>query len=202
MVRPGKVLCGVLAFSLVDRGCAEYSETTTVLTTPIIEEWNNGESNITISFDVMSAEYASQYTNSTDEALAKRTGITIKSIRTTIVNGAEIITTAKAALDIWQFIAGIIKNKSDLDSCTLTYGTDTADDYYYGYAYEATTTGTNCNTTAEKKTILAAVEKCANQLHAAGAVRGCCVFSHGGTWRGHLRLTAEPNTYPAHSVTC
>ncbi|KAF7156373.1 hypothetical protein CNMCM6106_009640 [Aspergillus hiratsukae] len=67
-------------------------------------------------------------------------------------------------------LSSIIKNKSDLDSCTLTYGTDTADDYYYGYAYEATTTGSNCDTTAEKKTILAAVEKCANQLHAAGAL--------------------------------
>ncbi|KAF5246304.1 hypothetical protein FAUST_1421 [Fusarium austroamericanum] len=71
-----------------------------------------------------------------------------------------------------------------------------------GYAYQATTSGHDCKTTAERKTILAAVKKCADILHANGVINGCCKFSHGGTWTGHLRLTSQPSKYPAHSVNC
>ncbi|PKX91346.1 uncharacterized protein P174DRAFT_461940 [Aspergillus novofumigatus IBT 16806] len=45
-------------------------------------------------------------------------------------------------------------SKSNQNSCSLVYGTDSDGTYVEGYAYEATTSGENCDTTAEKKTIL------------------------------------------------
>ncbi|KMK58579.1 hypothetical protein Y699_07806 [Aspergillus fumigatus Z5] len=49
------------------------------------------------------------------------------------------------------------KSESDQNSCSLVYGTDSDGTYVEGYAYEATTSGENCDTTAKKKTIIAAV---------------------------------------------
>jgi hypothetical protein len=51
------------------------------------------------------AEYASHYTSSTDVPLANRTSMT------TIVTGAEIIPTAKAAVKAWVLLQ-IINKKS------------------------------------------------------------------------------------------
>jgi coenzyme F420-reducing hydrogenase delta subunit len=76
-------------------------------------------------------------------------------------------------------IAFLIKKKSNQDSCTLIYGTDNKGSISEGYAYKARTTGLNCDTSAETKTILAAVEKCANALNSEGAVTGCCTMNHG-----------------------
>jgi hypothetical protein len=55
--------------------------------------------------------------------------------------------------DLYDNIAAKIKAKPDHNSCTLVYGTDHDDVYYEGYAYQATTTGKNCDTTATQKTI-------------------------------------------------
>ncbi|KAJ5864005.1 uncharacterized protein N7529_005921 [Penicillium soppii] len=117
-------------------------------------------------------------------------------------DSGQTIATVKAAIEIRELLAGIIKSKSEADSCTLTYGTDISGDYFYGYAYKATTTGENCDTTAERKTILSAIENCATSLHSKGAAVGGCTFHHGGTWHGHLQLSAEPVIYPVHKVTC
>jgi hypothetical protein len=199
MVKFSRVLCGILACGLVDPCLAGDNATTSVITNPIFHEWDNGSSNMTVTLGVINADYAWEYANTTSE-LSKRTGIS--TVVTVVKYGAATIATVKQAIEIWEFIAGIIKSKSEADSCTLTYGTDISGEYYYGYAYKATTTGENCDTTAERKTILSAVEKCATTLHSKGAAVGCCTFHHGGTWHGHLQLSAEPGTYPVHKVTC
>jgi hypothetical protein len=95
-----------------------------------------------------------------------------------------------------------IKSKSDKNSCTLVYGTDHDDGYYEGYAYQATTIGSRCDTTAIQKSINDAVRTCATKLHKARAVTGYCKFSHGGSWHGHLRLSANPDRYPVRSAQC
>ncbi|GIK05228.1 hypothetical protein Aspvir_009332 [Aspergillus viridinutans] len=84
---------------------------------------------------------------------------------------ADVILAANAGLEIYEDIVAIIKSKTNQNSCSLVYGTDSDGTYVEGYAYEATTSGENCDTTAEKKTILAVVEKCANKLNAQGAIR-------------------------------
>lgn len=138
-----------------------------------------------------------------DTGLERRKAIdVVVAVSTAAGAGFTAIIAANAAVDLYDNIAAKIKAKSDANSCTLTYGTDGDDGYYEGYAYQATTTGSDCDTTAIQKTINNAVAECANSLHAAGMVRGCCRFSHGGDWTGHLRLTNAPNTYPATSVNC
>ncbi|KAF7171393.1 hypothetical protein CNMCM5623_003770 [Aspergillus felis] len=199
MVNARKIVSSLLAFGLIDR-CLANNNITTVTYTPITEEWAGLGTNLTVTFDIVSDDYLSLYTNNT---LDKRTGITTVAAAATIVTAAtNVILAAKAGLEIYEDIAAIIKSKSNQNSCSLVYGTDSDGTYVEGYAYEATTSGENCDTTAEKKTILAAVEKCANKLNAQGAIRGCCTMNHGGTWTGHLRLTASPSLYPAHTVTC
>ncbi|RHZ49224.1 uncharacterized protein CDV56_105778 [Aspergillus thermomutatus] len=177
MVSERKIVSDLLAFGVID-GCLANDNVTTVTYTPITEAWAGLGTNLTVTFDIVSDDYLSLYTNS---SLEKRT--------------------ANAGLEIYEDIAAMIKSKSNQNSCSLVYGTDSDGTYVEGYAYEATTSGENCDTTAEKKTIIAAVEKCANKLNGQGAIRGCCTMNHGGTWTGHLRLTASPSLYPAHTVT-
>ncbi|KAJ5927867.1 hypothetical protein N7466_006823 [Penicillium verhagenii] len=209
MVNSHKIISCLLALGFVSPGSAGYNRTSqTVTYTPLHEEWIDEESNsnVTLSakFDLINSAYASLYDKEETTDLSKRTSITVIAEAATVIGGtATVIIAANSGVSIYKYIAGIMKSKSDDNSCTLTWGTDTGDGYVEGYAYEATTTGSNCETTAEKKTMVKAVEKCANYLHDSGATRGCCKMNHGGgTWRGHLRLSAEPTKYPAHSVTC
>lgn len=105
-------------------------------------------------------------------------------------------------LGIWDNIAAKIKGKSDENSCSATWGTAFDNEQYLGYAYHATSTGKNCDTTSIYDTIKTAVRDCASKLQDARAVVGCCNFSHGGTWMGHLQLSSAPDTYPAVNAAC
>lgn len=108
------------------------------------------------------SEVSPLYTNNT---LDKRTGITTVVAATTIVKSiSNVILAANAGLEIYEDIAAMTKSESDQNSCSLVYGTDSDGTYVEGYAYEATTSGENCDTTAKKKTIIAAV-KCAKKLN-------------------------------------
>lgn len=89
---------------------------------------------------------------------------------TVVSHAFTAIAAANSALELYNDIAAKIKAKSDANSCTLIFGTEYDDGYFSGYAFKATTTGKNCDTTALKKTILKAVNECANKLHDAKAV--------------------------------
>lgn len=80
----------------------------------------------------------------------------------------------------------MIKGLSDGDTCahTVFYIANLAFSYY------TTTTGSNCDTTAEKKTIKNAVEKGLSHALDVGAKSALFAFSHGGTWNGHLQMAA------------
>jgi hypothetical protein len=106
-------------------------------------------------------------------------------------------------IDIYGYLAQMAKSRSDQNSCTLTYGTDSNDGIFEGYAFDATVTGLKCDdTTAVYGEVLSAVQECAVKLFSSHAVRGCCGFSYGGMWKGQLRLTADPETFPAASIAC
>ncbi|CEJ62110.1 hypothetical protein PMG11_10620 [Penicillium brasilianum] len=189
MVAISKVLPSVLALGLMGL-CDAKVNGTTVTYTPKVEQWGEG-GNLIVYPDTISADYAHLY----EDSLEKRTGITVKAASAKILaTSAAVIQTAGAAFTIYSVIASLSKEKSNQNSCTLVYGTDTTGSISEGYAYKATTTGSNCDTTAETKTILAAVGKCANALNAEGAVTGCCTMNRGGTWHGHLRLSGNPTT--------
>ena len=139
--------------------------------------------------------------NTTDvTSLQKRAAVDV--VIASVAAGAGVIVAGNSAIQLYDNIAAKIKSKSDKNSCTLVYGTDHDDGYYEGYAYQATTTGNKCDTTAIEKSINDAVRTCATKLHKARAVTGCCRFSHGGSWRGHLRLSANPDRYPVRSAQC
>lgn len=132
----------------------------------------------------------------------KRRQIDVTAWATVALARGTTILAAEAGLNIYKEISDMIKSKSNDNSCSMTTGTDWNGHVVEGYAYLATTSGHDCKTTAETKTILAAVKDCANFQHRHGAISGCCKFSHGGTWTGYLRLTSQPSKYPAHAVNC
>lgn len=116
---------------------------------------------------------------------------------TTIAATGTLIIAADATTPLYDWIAQKITAISDANSCALIYGTDSDGEIWEGYAYQTISTGLNCDTTASCETIRAAVGECADSLHEARAVRGCCRLSYGGTWSGQLKLTAEADGWPS-----
>jgi hypothetical protein len=66
----------------------------------------------------------------------------------------------------------------------------------YVYYYQAS--GRNCDTTAEIKTIVSALDDAWEDLGSTSAL--CMTMSHGGTWRGHLGVSAMQASYPAEKL--
>ncbi|KAG4255673.1 hypothetical protein FPRO03_04622 [Fusarium proliferatum] len=195
MVNPSKAWSACLAFCLAIPGSATYDrEGQRVGYNPLITEWNGPDSNMTATMDLVDASYVSLF--------QERRHIDVTAWAGVVSAGGQIIIAANAGIGIYQFIADIIKSKAEHNSCSMTIGTDGNGHVVEGYAYLATTSGHDCKTTAETKTILAAVKNCADWQHKHGAITGCCVLSHGGTWKGHLRLTSQPSKFPAHTVNC
>lgn len=108
------------------------------------------------------------------------------------------VTLANTGIDVYEYIAQKIEPGSDEKSCTLTYSGDASDDgVFEGYAFNATVTGSKCgDATAVYGEVLGRVQQCADALHDAHAVRGCCHFSYKRKWHGHLKLTVDPDNFP------
>ncbi|CAI7637472.1 unnamed protein product [Penicillium pancosmium] len=83
---------------------------------------------MTVTLGAINADYVWEYANTTSD-LSKRTGIS--TVVTVVKYGAKTIATVKAAIEIWEFLAGMIKSKSEADSCTLKYGTDISGHHYW-----------------------------------------------------------------------
>ncbi|KAH7385706.1 hypothetical protein BKA66DRAFT_403411, partial [Pyrenochaeta sp. MPI-SDFR-AT-0127] len=86
--------------------------------------------------------------------------------------------------DIAEHLAGAIKDLSDRNTCQhiVTHVANLAVSYY------ATTTGSNCDTTAQKKTIRNALTKALYFALNTGTSAAIFEFDHGGTWNGHLQV--------------
>ncbi|KAF4990442.1 hypothetical protein FDECE_14383 [Fusarium decemcellulare] len=195
MVNPSKALSTCLAFGLIGPSCAFYDEPNQrVGYNPLVTEWNGPDSNLSATMDLVDASYVSRFSD--------RRQIDVSVWATVVAAGGTTIIAANSAIGIYNSITDMIKSKANSNSCSMTTGTDPDDYHVEGYTYQATTSGHGCKATSERKTILAAVKKCADWLHSHGAIQGCCKMSHGGTWTGHLRLTAQPSKYPAHAVNC
>lgn len=141
--------------------------------------------------------------NTTDIALQERSDINVVTVIVASVSaGFTAILAAKAGLDFYDNIIAKIKSQSDQNSCTLVYGQETVGGIYQSYAYQATTTGKNCDTTALEKTIKKAVYDCADRLSESQATFACCRFDHEGTWTGHLAISSDPKNHPAQYAPC
>jgi hypothetical protein len=195
MVNPSKAFSAGIAFGLIGPGSAFYDKPNQrVGYNPLDTEWNGPGSNLTATLGLVDASYVSHFDTRRQIDVSAWAGI--------VTAGGTVIVGAASGAEIYTFITDLIKSKANANSCSMTTGTDSDGHLVEGYAYQATTSGHDCRTTAERKTILAAVKKCADWLHSHGAINGCCKFSHGGTWTGHLRLSSQPSKYPAHSITC
>ncbi|KAL4778282.1 hypothetical protein BJX76DRAFT_362885 [Aspergillus varians] len=89
--------------------------------------------------------------------------------------------------EIARSLAAIIKGKSDDRDCTeLSAAVGSFKFKYY-------TTGRNCDTTAQEKTIAGAIYKYFRSIHFNMCGTACLRMSHGGTWNGWLRLGGYNN---------
>jgi len=115
------------------------------------------------------------------------------------IDASDFLPKAFDALD--EAIANWIKGWSNKNVCDPGTGQGMVTEQNgptVGYLYRTTSTGKDCKTTAEVKTIAAAVAKCMNQANAMKATTVCCKFTHGGTWTGHLQLTSDTERWPAN----
>jgi hypothetical protein len=116
---------------------------------------------------------------------------------TIIAATSTLVIAADSTAPLYDWVAQKITASSDANSCSLVYGTDFDGEVWEGYAYQTISMGFNSDTTATCEDIRTAVGDCADRLHEAHAVRGCCRISYGGTWSGQLRLTAEADGWPS-----
>ncbi|KAJ5772414.1 hypothetical protein N7520_002943 [Penicillium odoratum] len=98
-----------------------------------------------------------------------------------VASGAS---SAIAAIVVWA------KSDSAANSCAPKIGTGVSDNggQKYNFKYWVTTTGKNCDTTAQTKTVAAAIDDSWDQVHKNNYDWACLDFGHGGTWHGHLAV--------------
>jgi hypothetical protein len=110
---------------------------------------------------------------------------------TSVAATGNLVFAANSRPGLYDWVALKITASSDANSCALVYGTDFDGETWEGYAYQTITKGLDCDTITSYETVRVAVGTCADKLHDAHALRGCCRFNYGETWIGQLRLTAE-----------
>jgi hypothetical protein len=130
--------------------------------------------------------------------LHQRVPIDVVVANTTAITATgNLVVAANSRPGLYDWVALKITASSDSNSCALVYGTDFDGEVWEGYAYQTITKGLNCDTITPYEAIRVAVGTCADRLHDAHAVRGCCRFDYGETWIGQLRLTAEADGWPS-----
>ncbi|KXT12876.1 hypothetical protein AC579_5392 [Pseudocercospora musae] len=150
------------------------------------------------------------------------TKVTFQQLLTWISNKKDIVATATVAttgltavfsLQLSSSAVRKHRNKDEselrkgllnlgLRFCRASHSTEYDGSIYAGYAFKATTSGSNCDTAALEKTIKSAAKECANGLHTGKAVVGCCRFSYGRTWDRPSQSTAAPEKFAAKDVDC
>ncbi|KAL8991797.1 MAG: hypothetical protein Q9169_007641, partial [Polycauliona sp. 2 TL-2023] len=107
-----------------------------------------------------------------------------------IQTGLASVVTVAAIPSIVRGLTDLIKYLSDIGSCEEQGGGIPGT----GINFEYQASGRNCDTTSERKTIEAAVQGCVERMRSAHATQMCCEFTHGGTWTGHMQVTADFKT--------
>lgn len=81
-----------------------------------------------------------------------------------------------------------MKGQSDANSCSIVSGSANG----ANWQFQATTSGANCDTTSETKTLENAVEKQLNWMKSNRVDVACFRMKHGsGTWTGNLRISLD-----------
>ncbi|KAL4961609.1 uncharacterized protein BDV14DRAFT_203643 [Aspergillus stella-maris] len=90
-------------------------------------------------------------------------------------------------------VMAFVQLSSNRNSCDPLQGSQYSDDGAQGinYYYYSSTTGSNCDTTAQAKTIADAVADAWDGIHDKEFDHACIDLSHGGTWTGHLAIATK-----------
>lgn len=204
MAKIRKVFSNLFVFALINRCSGYYDAKAGTVTYLPIHDTTIGGMNLTVRFNVINENYVSLFNQTESSAKQKRGGEAEvdATIARVTPGGGTVIKKASTGMDMYYFVAFMIQAKSGLNSCTLTYGVEDDGKNIVGYAYRTTTTGHNCETMADAKDIDHGIRDCVHHLNKHGAGSGCCTLYHGGTWTGHLQLTADPAKWPATYADC
>ncbi|KAJ5300026.1 hypothetical protein N7476_011583 [Penicillium atrosanguineum] len=128
--------------------------------------------------------------------LVKRTPISVSQERE--MSGSTKFSPPNKSQAVIIGIADKIYQQSAAKSCDPVTGRLTdSDGVDYNYYYYAS--GRNCDTTAQLKTIVTALDDAWEDLGSISAL--CMTMRHGdGTWRGHLGISAMQSEYPAQKL--
>ncbi|RYN78282.1 hypothetical protein AA0120_g10958 [Alternaria tenuissima] len=88
---------------------------------------------------------------------------------------------------IATYVSNLMKAQSEANTCGVISGTVDG----VNYQYHAATTGKNCDTTAETKTMNDAVALALEFMQTHNINQACFNMQHGGTWRGLLQLATS-----------
>ncbi|OAG16161.1 hypothetical protein CC77DRAFT_944697, partial [Alternaria alternata] len=91
---------------------------------------------------------------------------------------------------IATYVSNLMKAQSEANTCGVISGTVDG----VNYQYHAATTGKNCDTTAETKTMNDAVARALEFMQTHNINQACFNMQHGGTWRGLLQLASGGRT--------
>ncbi|KAJ5577662.1 uncharacterized protein N7459_006626 [Penicillium hispanicum] len=128
-------------------------------------------------------------------SLEKRTGISVS--QSSKKSGSTKFSAPNESQKVILGLANEIALKSQDQNCDPVTGRLTDfNGVTYNYYYEAS--GRNCDTTAQMKTIVSAIDDAWNGMDSLSAV--CMTLDHGGTWRGHLGVSAMQSDYPAQKL--
>ncbi|KAI4703749.1 hypothetical protein J4E89_009718 [Alternaria sp. Ai002NY15] len=122
----------------------------------------------------------SEETQSSDD-LAKR--LTIEEQVAILGAGSMVALNVNA---IATYVSNLMKAQSEANTCGVISGTVDG----VNYQYHAATTGKNCDTTAEVKTMKDAVTRGLEFMTNNNINQACFNMQHGGTWRGLLQLAS------------
>ncbi|KAL2825045.1 hypothetical protein BDW59DRAFT_161994 [Aspergillus cavernicola] len=87
-------------------------------------------------------------------------------------------------------LLSLVQRDSATNSCAPLGGSGQSDDgsQKYNFKYWVTTTGDNCDTTAQTKTVASALDDAWDEVHNYQYNWACVDLSHGGTWLGHIAV--------------
>ncbi|KAJ5279098.1 hypothetical protein N7478_004470 [Penicillium angulare] len=102
----------------------------------------------------------------------------------------DVILAASSSVPAIATVLGLVRKDNAKNSCApiKASGESNNGQQKYNFKYWVTTTGKNCDTTAETKTVAAALDGAWNQVHKDKYNWACIKLSHGGTWHGHLAV--------------
>ncbi|KAJ5919249.1 hypothetical protein N7466_010192 [Penicillium verhagenii] len=126
----------------------------------------------------------------TDSSDAALTAINWKIVRGGLKVSRDVIVVAAGATSAIAAVVGWVQSDSSQNSCAKKGGSGQSDNgqQKYNFQYWVTTTGKNCDTTAQTKTVAAALDDAWDQVHKYNYDWACIDLTHGGTWHGHLAV--------------